>query len=127
MGTINWGLIGCGDIAVKRVAPAMRDLPGHVIKAIARRDNSRLAEFAERFGAERTYQSAEELIEDPDVNAVYLATPVNLHLPLVEDFGLAINEKRSPGITGETGRETSRIMEAAYRASREGVTVGIEG
>ena len=81
MGTINWGLIGCGDIAVKRVAPAMRDLPGHVIKAIARKDTSRLAGFAEKFGAERTCQSAEELIEDPDINAVYLATPVNLHLP----------------------------------------------
>jgi len=80
MRTINWGLIGCGDIAIKRVAPAMCDLEGHVIKAIARRDTGRLAEFAERFNAERTFSSAEELIENPEIDAVYLATPVNLHL-----------------------------------------------
>ena len=80
MKTIHWGLIGCGDIAVKRVAPAMRDLESHSIRAIARRDTGRLEEFAARFPVERLYQKAEELIADPKVDAVYLATPVNLHL-----------------------------------------------
>ena len=50
----------------------------------------------------------------------------NLHLPLIEDFGRAIIEGREPRVTGRIGRETSRIMEAAYRASREGITVRIE-
>jgi predicted dehydrogenase len=81
MQTIRWGLIGCGDIAEKRVAPAMRDLDGHSIRAVARGDASRVHDFAERFGAEQAYASAEEVIADPQVDAVYLATPVNLHLP----------------------------------------------
>lgn len=79
MRTIRWGLIGCGDIAVKRVAPAMRDLEGHSIRAIARKDPVRLEEFAARFPVERLYSSAEDLIADKEVDAVYLATPVNLH------------------------------------------------
>ncbi len=81
MQTIRWGLIGCGDIAEKRVAPAMRDLYGHSIRAVARKDSSRAENFAARFGAEKAYATAEEVIEDPRVDAVYLATPVDLHLP----------------------------------------------
>ncbi|MFH1070731.1 MAG: Gfo/Idh/MocA family oxidoreductase [Candidatus Glassbacteria bacterium] len=81
MQTINWGLIGCGDIAAKRVAPALRDLPGHEIRAVARKDASRVQEFAGKFGAQMAYESAEQVFADPEVEAVYLATPVDLHLP----------------------------------------------
>jgi predicted dehydrogenase len=81
MDSIRWGLIGCGDISEKRVAPAIRDLDGHVLQAVARNDKSRVQDFADRFGAVRAYATAEEVIADPDVDAVYLATPVDLHLP----------------------------------------------
>jgi predicted dehydrogenase len=81
MQAIRWGLIGCGDIAEKRVAPAMCDLDGHTIRAVARADASRVHEFAARFGAEKACASAEEVIDDPQVDAVYLATPVDLHHP----------------------------------------------
>jgi len=79
MGTINWGLVGCGDIAKKRVAPAICALEGHRLEAVARKDPSRLGDFAEKFGVERTFAGAGDLIEDPQIDAVYLATPVNLH------------------------------------------------
>ena len=80
MEIIKWGLIGCGDIAQKRVAPAICTLEGHRIEAIARKNPNRLGEFAEKFGVERTFGRAEELIENSQIDAVYLATPVNLHL-----------------------------------------------
>jgi predicted dehydrogenase len=80
MEIIKWGLVGCGDIAKKRVAPAICALEDHRLEAIARKEPGRLGEFAEKFGVERTFTCAEELIEDQRIDAVYLATPVNLHL-----------------------------------------------
>lgn len=79
MKKLNWGLIGCGDIAYKRVAPALRDLPNCNLVAV-NRANFELAEsFATEFGAGKCYRTWQELIRDDEIDAVYLATPVNLH------------------------------------------------
>lgn len=79
MQKLNWGLIGCGDISRKRVAPALRDLPNCELVAV-NRANAALAEaFAQEFGARRWYAHWRELLADPEIEAVYLATPVSLH------------------------------------------------
>ncbi len=78
---IRWGLIGCGDIARKRVARAIVDNPDCRLLAACRRDAERLREFCTAFSVERAYSNDVELINDPEVDAVYIATPVNLHLP----------------------------------------------
>jgi len=75
---VRWGLIGCGDIAVKRVAAALRNAPGSHLVAVSRRQADRALEFARRFGAERWHASWEDLVRS-DVDAVYIATPVDLH------------------------------------------------
>ncbi len=75
---VRWGLIGCGDIAVKRVATALRDAPGSRLVAVSRRQADKALEFARRFGAERWHASWEDLVRS-DVDAVYIATPVALH------------------------------------------------
>jgi len=77
--TVRWGLIGCGDIAAKRVAPALHDSPGSALMAVARARADRAAEFAQRHGARRWYADWREVLSDRDVDAVYLATPVRLH------------------------------------------------
>ena len=77
--TLNWGLIGAGDIARRRVAPALRDLASGTLLAVCRGRPSLAESFAKEFAAPRWYATAEELIADPDVDAVYLATPVNMH------------------------------------------------
>ncbi|MFC1544936.1 Gfo/Idh/MocA family protein [Gemmatimonadota bacterium] len=122
MQTIRWGLIGCGDIAEKRVAPAMHDLDGHMLRAVARNDASRVEEFAARFGAVRAYATAEEVIADPDVNAIYLATPVDLHLPhtlaAAEAGKHVLCEKPMALNTGEC----DRMIEACDKA---GVLLGV--
>jgi|YelNatPaOPRAMG01_1025707.scaffolds.fasta_scaffold00027_57 predicted dehydrogenase len=79
MERVRWGLIGCGDIARKRVAPALRDLPLCELVAVSRA-RAELAEgFAREFGARRWYAHWRELIADPEIEAVYVATPVHLH------------------------------------------------
>jgi predicted dehydrogenase len=79
MASLRWGLIGCGDIAQTRVAPALRDASGSTLAAVARARFELAADFAREFGASKTYQDWRQLVADPDVDAVYVATPVDLH------------------------------------------------
>lgn len=76
---IGWGLIGCGDIARRRVAPALRDLETCDLVAVNRGRSDLAADFAREFGARRWYADWRELLQDPEIDAVYIATPVDLH------------------------------------------------
>jgi predicted dehydrogenase len=76
---VRWGLIGAGDIAARRVAPALRDSPGSAFAAVARAHADQAAEFAQRHGASRWYADWREMLRDPGLDAVYVATPVRLH------------------------------------------------
>ncbi len=76
---LRWGLIGCGDIAEKRVAPALRAAPGSALVAVARAQAERAAAFAARHGASRSYGDWRDLVRDDGLDAVYIATPVRLH------------------------------------------------
>jgi len=79
MKKLAWGLIGCGDIARKRIAPALRDLDNCDFVAVSR-ERAELAEsFAKEFGAGRHYPAWTDLLADETIEAVYLATPVYLH------------------------------------------------
>lgn len=81
MRPINWGLIGCGDVARKRVAGAIQQEMRSRLIAAARRDATKLREFCEAFSIERWHTEADELIAAPEIDAVYIATPVHQHLP----------------------------------------------
>jgi predicted dehydrogenase len=76
---VGWGLIGCGDIAAKRVAAALRDSPGSALVAVARARGELAAEFAKTHGARRSYADWRDVLRDEEVGAVYVATPVRLH------------------------------------------------
>ncbi len=76
---LRWGLIGCGDIARKRVAPALRDSDGSELYSVARAQAELAAEFAKEFGATKHHADWRNLLADPEVDAVYIATPVDLH------------------------------------------------
>jgi predicted dehydrogenase len=77
--TIRWGLVGAGDIAGKRVAPALASTEHSELVAVSRRQADRAEGFARRFGARRWYATWEELLRDSEIDAVYVATPVHLH------------------------------------------------
>lgn len=78
---IRWAIIGCGDVARRRVAQAINQHPGSILAAVARRNQQKLLEFAAEFNVPRTSRSADELLNDPGIDAVYLATPNHLHAP----------------------------------------------
>jgi predicted dehydrogenase len=79
MTALNWGLIGAGDIARKRVAPALRDAANCRLVAVSRSRAELAKEFALEFGARRWFARLEDLLADAEIEAVYLATPVYLH------------------------------------------------
>lgn len=76
---LRWGIIGCGDIANKRVAPAMVEDPGSELVAFFSHTPERAREMADRFGAPKSYSDLDALLGDPDVDAVYLASPQHRH------------------------------------------------
>ena len=76
---VRWGLIGAGDIAAKRVAPALRESPHSALVAVARGRAELAADFAQRHGVRRWHADWRELLRDEELDAVYLATPVRLH------------------------------------------------
>lgn len=79
MDNVRWGLIGCGDIAQKRVAPALRDLPKVDFVGVSRAQANLAETFARQFGARKWYADWRELLADPEIEAVYIATPVHWH------------------------------------------------
>ncbi|TWU38248.1 Gfo/Idh/MocA family protein [Novipirellula artificiosorum] len=79
--TIRWGLIGAGDIANKRVAAAIQMDPNSKLVAVCRRSEPQLQQFADHFAVSHRFTDADDLIASPDLDAVYVATPVDCHLP----------------------------------------------
>jgi predicted dehydrogenase len=75
----GWGLIGAGDIATRRVAPAIRDSPASCLVAVSRARADLAAGFARTFEARRWYSRWQDLLADVEVDGVYIATPVNMH------------------------------------------------
>jgi predicted dehydrogenase/aryl-alcohol dehydrogenase-like predicted oxidoreductase len=71
--TVTWGIIGLGDISRRFAADLPRSGTG-VLGAVASRDAERAARFAAEFGAARAYSDYDELLADPDVDAVYVST-----------------------------------------------------
>ncbi len=77
--TVHWGILGAGKIAESQMAPAICAAPGHELAAVTRREREAAQRFADRHGAQRAYDRVEALLEDDQVNAVYVATPPHLH------------------------------------------------
>ena len=81
MKSIRWGAIGCGDVCEVKSGPGFQKATGSELVAVMRRDRDKAADFARRHGVPRFYSEAEALIADPEVDAVYVATPPSTHLP----------------------------------------------
>lgn len=79
MKQINWGFIGCGEVTEKKSGPAFNEVEGSQVVAVMSRSENKARSYAERHHVHKWYTDASELIEDPDVNAVYIATPPSSH------------------------------------------------
>jgi predicted dehydrogenase len=76
---LRWGVVGLGGVVQNSMAPAINDSAGSRLVACAGRDPAKAAAFAERYGIKRTYQDHAGLARDPEVDAIYVATPNALH------------------------------------------------
>ena len=80
MQTIKWGIIGCGDVCEIKSGPAFQLAEGSELVAVMRRDGALAADFARRHKVPFSCDNADAIINHPDVNAVYIATPPDTHL-----------------------------------------------
>ena len=76
---VNWGIIGAGDVCEVKSGPAFNKVPDSRLIAIMRRNREKAADYARRHKVPKYYTDARELINDPEINAVYVATPPAFH------------------------------------------------
>ena len=89
MDTIRWGIIGCGDVAEVKSGPALYKADGSALVAVMRRDRAKAEDYARRHNVPRVHDRAGNLIHDPDVDAVYIATPPASHRDLALEAAAA--------------------------------------
>jgi predicted dehydrogenase len=112
---VRWGVLGAGRIASTVCADVVRS-DGNLVAAVAARDAGRAADFAARFGAERSYGSYAELAEDEDVDVIYVATthPQHRELALLAiAAGKAVLVEKPVCLNA---RDTRQVFDAAKRA-----------
>ena len=78
-GKVKWGIIGCGDVTEIKSGPAFSKVENSELIAVMRRNGELAADYAKRHGVLKWYDDADRLINDPDVNAIYVATPPSTH------------------------------------------------
>src|SRR6187402_499153 len=80
MTTIRWGMIGCGDVTEVKSGPGFSKARNSRLVAVMRRNATLAADYAQRHGVPRWYSDARALVADPEVDAIYVATPPGAHL-----------------------------------------------
>jgi predicted dehydrogenase len=89
---IRWGIIGCGDVTEMKSGPGFQKAQNSELVAVMRRNGDRAKEYADRHNVPKWYDSAEALINDPNVDAVYIATPPSSH----KEYTLAVAAAGKP-------------------------------
>lgn len=76
---IRWGIIGCGNVTEVKSGPAYQKTKGFEIVAVMRRDAVKSEDYAKRHNIPKFYSDADSLINDPEIDAIYIATPPDSH------------------------------------------------
>lgn len=76
---INWGIIGCGDVTEVKSGPAFNRVPKSSLIAVMRRNAEKAEEYAKRHNIPKWYSNVDDLLANPDINAIYIATPPSSH------------------------------------------------
>ena len=79
MRTIRWGIIGCGEVTEVKSGPGFQKANNSTLVAVMRRNGNLAKDYASRHNVPKWYDDADELINDPEVDAVYIATPPAFH------------------------------------------------
>lgn len=76
---VKWGMIGTGDVTERKSGPAFSKVPGSKLVAVGNRTPAKAEDYARRFGIQKCHADPYDVISDPDVEAVYIATPPQSH------------------------------------------------
>jgi predicted dehydrogenase len=118
---VRWGILGAANIALEKVIPAMQQSALAKVVAIASRDIAKARAAANRSGIPRAYGSYQELIDDPDIEAIYNPLPNHLHMP----WSIRAAERGKHVLCEKpialTAREARDLLEAR---DRTGVQIG---
>lgn len=90
--TIHWGIIGCGNVTELKSGPAFNKVANSKLVAVMRRDASLAEDYAKRHAVPKWFSQAADLINDPLVNAIYIATPPKQH----EEYAIAAMQAGKP-------------------------------
>lgn len=116
MKSIQWGILGCGDVTEKKSGPALQKIPGSRLVAVMRRDAAKAADYAKRHGVSFWMSDADALIHHPEVNAVYIATPPGSHAELALKVAAAGKPCYVEKPMGRNAREAGAML-AAFQAA----------
>lgn len=116
MKKVSWGFIGCGDVTEVKSGPAFSKIENSEVVAVMRRNAKKVRDYARRHHISRYYTDAGELIHDPEVNAIYIATPPNTHA----EYTVRALEAGKPVYVekpmARNYRECKRMLEASQKA-----------
>jgi 1,5-anhydro-D-fructose reductase (1,5-anhydro-D-mannitol-forming) len=113
---VRWGILGCGDVTEVKSGPGFRKADGSALVAVMRRNGALAADYARRHGVPRWYDDGAALIADPEVDAVYIATPPDTHA----SYAFAVAAAGKPAYVEKPmarhAPECDRMVEAFSRA-----------
>jgi predicted dehydrogenase len=113
MKKIQWGVIGCGDVTEVKSGPAFNKVNNSSLVAVMRRNADKAADYARRHGVAKWYDDAQQLIDDPQVNAIYVATPPQSH----EDYTIRALQASKPVYVEKPMSTNSASAERMLQAS----------
>jgi predicted dehydrogenase len=123
---INWGIIGCGDVTELKSGPAFNKVPDSALVAVMRRDAAKARDYAQRHNVPCWYSDADKLINDPEVNAIYVATPpvfheeysiaaINAGKPVYVEKPMAMNYSQALNMAALAAEKNVKMVVAHYR------------
>jgi 1,5-anhydro-D-fructose reductase (1,5-anhydro-D-mannitol-forming) len=115
MNIVRWGIIGCGNVTEVKSGPGFSKAPGSALAMVMRRDGRLAEDYAKRHGVPRWTTDAEALVADPDVDAVYVATPVGSHL----EYALKVCAAGNPCYVEKPMARNTAEAEAMVNAFRK--------
>jgi predicted dehydrogenase len=121
MKKVRWGILGVAGIAVRKVIPAMQSGELTEVVGIASRDRGKAEEAAKTLGIPRAYGSYEELLADPEIDAIYNPLPNHLHVPVsiqAAEAGKHVLCEKPVGL------DTADALKLLAARDRTGVVIG---
>lgn len=104
MEEIRWGIIGCGKVTELKSGPAFDEIADSKLVSVMRRTSNKAAEYTRRHNVPKWTVDADKLIEDPDVDAIYIATPPDSHA----DYIARVTAAGKPAYAKSQWREPTR-------------------